>query len=112
MSIKSGQVTGLLALSSGADTTVANPGSSETYEFYNLVAHETSGSGGGDVELFLSDDAASAAGERIDKVTLAAGETAVMQSVGVPAGKYLIAKAGAADITLHGEYILRNGADI
>ncbi len=111
MSLKSGQTTGLIALAAGVDKVISNPASGKTHEFYNLVAHDTAAAGD-TVELFLSDTSASAAGNRIDSVVLGAGETKRFLPVGVPTGKYLIAKATTADITIHGEYIYRDGADV
>lgn len=103
-------MTGLLALTASTDYTVSNPPSGATHEFYNLIAHDTAGAGA-NVDLFLSNDAASAAGERIDRVQLGANETKSFQPIGVPAGKYLIAKSSASGTTVHGEYIYRDGAD-
>lgn len=111
MSIKSGQMTGLIALTAATDLTIANPDPKTTEEYYNLVVQDSAGTGA-TVELFLSDDSTSAAGERIDRVVLAANETKSFLPVGVPASKFLIAKADAAGVTLHGEYIYRDGADV
>lgn len=111
MSLKSGQTTGLIALAAATDAVISNPASGKSHEFYNLIAHDT-GAAGDTVELFLSDDATSASGERIDKVILGAGETKRFMPVVVAAGKYLIAKAATATITVHGEYIYRDGADV
>lgn len=110
MSIKSGQMTGLVALTAATDQVIANPAALTSQEFYNLVVQDTAGAGD-TVELFLSDDATSAAGERIDRVVLGASETKAFLPVGVPAGKFLIVKAGVTGTTIHGEYIYRDGAD-
>lgn len=110
MSIKSGQMTGLKALAATTDEVISNPAAGTSQEFYNLVVQDTAGAGA-TVELFLSDDATSAAGERIDRIVLGTDETRAFLPVGVPAGKYLIAKSGVAGVALHGEYILRDGAD-
>lgn len=110
MSIKSGQMTGRLALTSAADNTVSNPGAGATHEFYNLVVSDSAGTGM-TVDLYLSSDATSAAGERVESVTLGANETKVFMPVGVLPSQYLIAKPSAAGAILHGEYIYRDGAD-
>jgi hypothetical protein len=110
MSIKSGQMTGRLALTSATDNTVSNPGAGITHEFYNIVVSDSAGTGM-TVDLYLSADATSATAERIERVTLGANETKSFFPVGVLPSQYLIAKPSAAGAILHGEYIYRDGAD-
>lgn len=110
MSIKSGQMTGLLPLTNGLDNLIRQTGSGDTSEFYNLVVSETLGAAV-TVDLFLSDDATSAPGERIEQVILSANETKAFQPVGVSKAKYLLAKPTTGGAVMHGEYIYRDGSD-
>lgn len=111
MGIKSGQMTGRIALSA-ADNTVSHPGGGETHEFYSLTIHDSAGTGMS-VEIFLSSDATSAAGERIETLTLGVNETkSYAVPIGVKQSQYLIAKPSAVGCTLHGEYTYRDGSDV
>jgi hypothetical protein len=103
-------MTGLIALAA-ADNTVYQAAAGTSAEFYNLVIAETAGATA-TVDLYLSADATSAAGERIERISLGANETKVFQPVGVKASQYLLAKPSTAAITLHGEYIYRDGSDV
>ena len=98
-------------LAATTDTTVTNSGASETREVYSLAIHDQAGTGG-TVDLYLSDDAASAAGERIEQLVLGADETKSFKPVFVGSDKYLIIRSSVADIAFHGAYTLRNGGDL
>lgn len=110
MAIKSGQTINKTTMSASADNTVVSCSASETKEVYSLIFHDQLG-GGATVELFLSSDAASAAGERVDNIVLGANETKASKLIGVGQSQFLIAKPTAA-INYHGAHTLRNGADI
>ncbi len=74
------------------DTTLLNPTTGRAAITFASM-HEQTG-GAETVELFLSADATSAAGERIDEVGFAANETKqpVSMLLTVPDGQFLIAK--------------------
>jgi hypothetical protein len=104
-------MTGLITLAAASDNVVIGALVGASAEFYNLVVSDTAGTGV-TVDLFLSDDATSAAGERIDQVVLGANETKSFLPVGVQAGKYLLAKPTVVGAVMHGEYIYRNGSEL
>ena len=113
MPIKSGQGTGVVAILA-SDTTLINnsaagAGSKEVYFSY---LHNTNDVGADiTVELFLSDDATSAAAERIDYKTVTNQDTPPLSKIVVPEGDYLIGKASATGVNWHGASTLRTGAD-
>lgn len=111
MAVKSGQPINRVEMTASTDSTVVSSSASETKEVYSLVFHDR-GTTGGTVEIFLSDDATSAAAERVDKIVLGAGETKISKPISVAQSKFLIAKPDAGNINYHGTYTLRNGADI
>lgn len=99
-----------LATASISDSTVTSSGSGETKDVYPLIAHNIDTTRGY-AELYLSTDAASAAGERIDKLVLEPDETKEFFPVVIPSGQYLIIKSDV-DVNYHGAYTLRNGGDV
>ena len=111
MAIKSGQAIDRTEMTLSTDYTVVNSSSVETREVYSLIFHDH-GSEGGVVELFISDDAVSAAAERIDRIVVDPSSTSISNSIVVGASKYLVAKSDSSNINYHGAFILRNGADI
>ena len=110
MAIKSGKPIDRIDLTASTDATVRNPATGETDEVYQLNAHATTGTGG-NVDLFLSDDATSAAGERIDRITLSGNDTDTFKPVVVNSTKYLIAQSDFAGCTLNGAFTQRTGSD-
>lgn len=114
MSIVSGRAigaSGLVAIAN-TDTTVLNAGTGQTFDVYELYAHDRSGSGT-TLELFISSDATSAAAERVRYVSIGANETKTLEGIVVPAGYYLIGKAGTTDrINITGKYTYRDGANV
>lgn len=114
MSIASGRVIGASGITAigATDTTILNPSTGQTFDVYELYAHDRSGSGT-TLEIFLSSDATSAAGERVRYVSIGANETKTLEGLTVPAGYYLIGKAGAADrINITGKYTFRDGSNV
>lgn len=91
MAITSGNTSDVLILST--DTILLNPTTGRA-EIYAATLHEQTGAQE-TVELFISANSASAAGERIQKIVLAANEIEYPISLirSVPSGYYLIAKA-------------------
>jgi hypothetical protein len=81
------------------DTTLLNPTTGRaSITFANL--HEQTGAQE-TVELFVSTDSSSAAGERIDKIVLAANETVSpisLAGLSIPSGSFLIAKGTAGSL--------------
>lgn len=115
MSVYSGRAiggaAGLVAITN-ADTTILNPAAATTYDVYEFYAHDRSGSGT-TLEIFLSADATSAAAERVRYVSIGANETKTLEGLTVPAGYYLIGKAGATDrINITGKYMYRDGSNV
>ena len=84
-------VTGVLILNT--DTTLLNPTTGRAAVTFASL-HEQTGAEE-TIELFISSDASSAAGERIDKIVLAANETTqpVSMLLTIPDDFFLIAKA-------------------
>lgn len=106
-----GDSAGIVAIAA-ADTTIANPETGTAFDIYEFYAHDRSGSGT-TLEIFLSSDATSAAGERVRYVSIGANETKTLEGITVPAGYYLIGKAGAADsINITGKYTYRDGSSL
>ena len=110
MAIKSGQVIDRVTLSATTDATVTNSTATESREVYSLVIHEYGGVGG-NVDLYLSADATSAAGERIERIVIGANETKLFNVVGVAASQYLVIQSSVGSVNYHGLYTLRNGDD-
>ncbi len=93
MTISSAQSSNV-AVGSG-DTTLLNPTSGRAMITLGSL-HEQTGNTE-TVDLYISSDATSAAGERIDSLSFAANETKVpssLQGMAVPSGYYLIGNAG------------------
>ena len=91
MSIKSNNVANVLVLVT--DTTLLNPITGRASITFGSL-HEQTGAQE-TIELFVSTDSSSAAGERIDKIVFAADETINPTSLAgltIPSGSYLIAK--------------------
>lgn len=106
-----GGAAGVVAIAA-TDTTIANPGAGTTFDVYEFYAHDRSGTGT-TLEIFVSSDAASAAGERVRYVSIGANETKTLEGLTVPAGYFLIGKAGAADrINITGKYTYRDGSSV
>jgi len=99
MPIKSGNTSTVLVLST--DTTLLNPTTGRAV-ITSAVLHEQTGAAE-TVELFISANSASAAGERIDRIVLAANETNMPLALGglaVPSGYYLIGKATTGSLAM------------
>ena len=102
---------GVVAITN-ADTTITNTEAGTTYDIYEFYAHDRSGSGT-TLEIFLSSAATSAAGERVRYVSIGANATKTLEGLTVPAGYYLIGKAGATDrINITGKYTYRDGSSV
>lgn len=102
---------GLTTLSATTDTTVASTSSSENKEIYSLIIHDNGGAGGQVVDLYISDDATSAAAERVEQITLAANESKAFKTVALAKSKFLIIQSSAGSVGFHGALILRDGSD-
>lgn len=111
MSIKSNRPIARTTMAAATDTTVVNPGTSHRFMVNNLYCHDSDG-GGATVNLYLSADAASAAGERIQQLVLAANETKQFNPVAVAAGLYLIMQTAADNVNFHGSYTDYDGGDV
>lgn len=94
MTIKSGIGANSIVVGSG-DTTLLNPSSDERFVVSSGTFHEQTGAAE-TVELFISPDATSAAGERFQEMKFSPDETKNPVSIynrAVTAGSFLIAKA-------------------
>lgn|SRR5688572_19155158 len=111
MSIKSNRPINRATITAATDTTVVNPGASSRYMVNSLIVHD-SGGAGGDVDLYLSADGATAAGERIQRLTLAANETKSYNPVAVGGGVFLLIRTAASNINYHGAYTAYDGGDV
>ena len=110
MAIKSNNAANVLVLVT--DTTLLNPTTGRaSITFASL--HEQTGAQE-TIELFVSTDASSAAGERIDKLIFAADETISPTSLAgrtIPSGSYLIAKGTTGSlVTVDLSYTQYSGA--
>jgi hypothetical protein len=111
MAVKSGKPIEETRLSATTDSTVVSTGASETKEVYSLAVHDEGGAGA-TVDLYLSDNATSASGDRIERIVLAGDETKEFKPVAVGASKYLVIQSTVVDVIYHGAYTLRNGGDV
>lgn len=92
MAIKSGNTVEVLITSS--DTTIINPTTGRIVISSGLLTEQTGNAE--TLELFISTDASSAAGERLEKLVFAADEPLDPISLpdrGIPSGSFLIGKA-------------------
>ena len=110
MTIKAAPIT-LTTLAATTDVTVTSTSSSENKEVYSLIIHDNGGAGGQVVDLYISDDAVSAAAERVERITLAAAESKAFKPVALAKSKFLVIQSSAASVGFHGAYILRDGSD-
>lgn len=97
MTIKSGNSANVLILV--GDTTLLNPTTGRAM-ITAAVLHEQTGASE-TLELFVSTDASSAAGERIDKLVFAANETQApisLAGLSIPSGSFLIGKGTAGSL--------------
>jgi hypothetical protein len=110
VSIKSGQIIGPIAIAA-TDTVLAGPvAAGAKYEFYNLALHNTGAVTTTNIEIFVSADGTSSAGERVRYAgSVGANATVPLDPIGVPAGYYLIAKGSATGINFDGLYTIRDG---
>lgn len=111
MALKSDNSSGLISVAN-ADTTILNNTTEGRWVVKQISLHDYN-SGGDTVELFLSSDATSAAGERIDRIVLGANETkpGLFVPFNIPAGSYLIAKATTGSrINVEAIYTSRDGS--
>jgi len=99
MAVKSNLSSGLIAVGN-TDTTVLENAGTGRWVVYSINLHDY-GATGEDVELFVSADATSAAGERIDIITIGADETkpGIFTPVALDIGQFLIAKGSAGSTT-------------
>lgn len=111
MAIKSGQPIAATTITATTDTTVTNSTTGETKEVYSLVVHETGGASPV-LDLYLSSDATSASGTRIEQITLGANESRELKPVLVGVGRYLIIRSSLGNVNFHGAYTLRSGGDV
>lgn len=92
MAIKSGLSAEALVLVT--DTALLNPSTGRALVTSLILSEQTGAQE--TVEIFISTDAVSASGERIEIITLAANESSdpiTMPDRSIPSGSYLIAKA-------------------
>jgi hypothetical protein len=108
MSIKS--IPLMIAAIGSGDTTIATTDAATTKEFYTLTIHNTSASTAITVELFISADGTSAAGERIAYFSLD-GKQSAKSTISLPASYYFLAKASNTGLNISGMYIQRTGTD-
>lgn len=94
-----------------SDATVLNPAAGNSFEMYAGVLHNT-GATVVTVELFLSDDGTSAAGERVFVYALSAGETKRIPPITVMPTEFLLSKADVTGASIYGTYTRRTGADV
>lgn len=112
MAIKTGEQILQQAMAAATDVTLSEAASSTREVITSLVAHSTQ-SAVGDIEIFISDDATSAAAERIREITMAADETQIIDTpIPLAAGKFLIAKADNANMTIDGTKTVYSGGDV
>lgn len=109
MTIKSGRPIVETALAASTDTTVTNSTTKQTKEVYSLIFHDSSGTGGQVVDLYLSDDATSAAGTRIEQLNIPADGAVEAKPVTLAKGKYLVAQSDAIGVNFHGSFTQRDG---
>jgi len=91
MSIKGNNSSGLITVPAG-DITILNNNTTTRWSISSINLHEF-GATGDTIELFKSADAVSAAGERIDKIVLAADETkpSLFAPFNLAPGQFLLA---------------------
>lgn len=110
MSIKSGQIIPLIAVTDADATLLAASGAGITREVYRATLHNTT-AGAITVELFLSADAASGAGERFRYYSVDANSQKSVEPFGIPAATNLLSNASAAGLYFEGLYTQRDGED-
>lgn len=98
MSIRRNNSSGVISVAI-TDTTILQNTSQGRWTVSNLKAHDY-GNTGDTVEIFISDDASSAAGERVDLIVLAPNETkqSLFAPFNVESGMFLIANALVGDL--------------
>lgn len=112
MTIKTNNSSGVVTSGgAGADFTILQNNTSGRWAVTIINIHDI---GGGDtLNLFVSNDATSAAGERIDQVVLAANETkpSLFTTVVLSPGQFLLGNAiGANLLNIEAIYIAYDGS--
>jgi len=94
MSVKGNNTSGLISALVTDTTILQNTSTSDRWAVTSISLHEFGGTGD-TVELFVSNDATSAAAERVDNIVLAANETekAIFPTLVLAAGQFLLANA-------------------
>lgn len=112
MSIKSGQPIAKTTLTAATDSTVTSVTTSgQSHDVTRLIVHDEGGSGA-TVDLYISSDATSSAGERIEQIVLSANATDQFKPVLVSNGEYLVIQSTAGSVNYHGSYVYRDGGDV